>query len=105
MNNTMDNMINLEFLEIYPDVIDTVIDTCENVLRELGFSVIEIDDMNDDAKSDFEMTGSLKNITNSIIESYYTVTASMIKKRYPEKEVTWCIDGPDSDFCIDGEVQ
>ena len=61
--------------------------------------------MNDDAKSDFEMTGSLSDITNSIIESYYTVTASMIEKRYPEKEVTWYVDGGASEFCIDGEVQ
>lgn len=105
MNNTMDNMINLEFLGIYPDSINTVIETCENVLRELGFSGIEIDDMNDAAKSDFEMIGSLSDITNSIIESYYSATAYMIKSRYPEKEVTYYVDGGLSDFCIDGEVQ
>ena len=98
-------MTNLEFLGIYPDSINTVIETCENVLRELGFSEIEIDDTNDAAKSDFEMIGSLSDITNSIIESYYSTTAYMIKSRYPEKEVTWYTNGDDSDFCIDGEVQ
>ena len=98
-------MTNLEFLGIYPDSINTVIETCENVLRDLGFSEIEIDDMNDAAKSDFEMIGSLSDITNSIIESYYSTTAYMIKSRYPEKEVTWYTNGDDSDFYIDGEVQ
>ena len=99
------SMDNLEFLEIYCNAINTAIETCKNILEKLGFDVYEIDDMNSAAMNKLGMNGYWGNITNSIIEAYYTVTASMIKKRYPEKEVTWCIDGPDSDFCIDGEVQ
>ena len=45
-------MTNLAFLRIYPDAIDSAIDTVEEAMKDLGFTVSELDDMNEAALDD-----------------------------------------------------
>ena len=90
-----------EFLGIYVDTIERAVKECEDAMERLGFDMSEIDDMNDYAKSDFEEIGSLSDITNSIIDAYYSAAEYMIHKKYPNLTVEYYVDGYCSSFYVD----
>ena len=89
-----------EFLGIYAETIESVAKECEDTMEKLGFSISEIDDMNDYAKEEFEEIGRLNEITNSIIGAYYRATEYMIHQKFPKLEVTYYVDG----YCSSLEV-
>lgn len=91
-------MTNLEFLGIYPDAIDRAINRCEEVMTELGFTVDEIDDMNDYALQNLEEWGDFKEITNSIIAAYFDSARSSICERYPGIVIYTYVNCHDSHF-------
>lgn len=94
-------MTNLAFLKIYPDAIDDAIESCEDAMKELGFTISEIDDMNDYAMEDLKEIGSFADITNSIISAYYHAAASMIEDKYPGISVDYYVNCHDSPFTVD----
>jgi len=89
-----------EFLGIYAETIERVAKECEDTMEKLGFSIREIDDMNDYAKEEFEDIGRLNEITDSIIGAYYRATEYMIHQKFPKLEVTYYVDG----YCSSLEV-
>lgn len=94
-------MTNLAFLNIYPDAIDDAIESCEDAMKELGFTISEIDDMNECAMEDLKEIGSFDDITNSIISAYYHAAASMIEDKYPGISVDYYVNCHDSPFTVD----
>ena len=50
---------NLQYLGIYEDAIDNAINSCEEAMRQLEFSVSDIDDMNEKALSNLRNFGDL----------------------------------------------
>ena len=94
---------NLAYLGIYEDAINSAIDTCEEALKSLDFSVDDIDNMNEWAVDDLKQIGSWDDITNSIIEAYFSTTAYMINERFPDKECDYYVNCDDSHFYIDNE--
>lgn len=50
-----------------------------------------------------EECGDWSNITNSIIDAYFTVTADLIKQRRKDVKVSYYVNGMDSHFYINGE--
>lgn len=90
------------FLGIYPEYIEKASKTCEDAMERLGFSVSEIDDMNDYAKQEIdENRGGMDGITNRIISAYYSVTACMIHEKFPNLRVDYDVDGYCSFFDVD----
>lgn len=91
-----------QFLGIYVDEIERASEQCEDAMEQLGFSISEIDDMNDYAKQELdEEWCGLDNITNRIIGAYYRATEYMIHERYPSLGVNYYVDGYSSSFEVD----
>lgn len=95
----------LSFFGIYPEAINDAVDQCEIAMSNCGFNSDDIEYMYMLADEELEHFGVWANITNSIIEAYFTVTKEFIKNRFPEKEVEFYVNGSDSHFYIDGEEQ
>ena len=93
-------MTNLAFLGIYPHAIDSAIENCEEAMKDLGFTVSEIDDMNEAALEDLKEIGTFDDITNSIIAAYYGAAKWTIKERYPEIAVDYYVNCDDSPFTV-----
>lgn len=89
-----------EFLGIDAETIERVAKECEDAMEKLGFSISEIDDMNDYAKEEFEEIGRLNEITDSIIGAYYRAAEYMILQKFPNLEVKYYVDG----YCSSLEV-
>ena len=98
-------MDNLMFLGINVDAMNKVIDTCEEVLKNKGFDIVEIDRMNDIALSKFHEYGTLEDITSSIIDAYFSATQYVLEEKFPDINVEYCVNGDVSDLYIDGELQ
>lgn len=96
-------MSNIRFLGIYEEEIDKAVDSSELALKQEGFTEKEIDEMNDMVIEQLEECGDWSNITNSIIDAYFTVTADLIKQRGLGVNVSYYVNGMDSHFYIDGE--
>ena len=96
-------MSNIRFLGIYEEEIDKAVNSSELALKQEGFTEKEIEEMNDMALEQLEECGDWSNITNSIIDAYFTVTADLIKQRRKDKEVSYYVNEMDSHFYIDGE--
>lgn len=96
-------MSNIRFLGIYEEEIDKAVNSSELALKQEGFTEKEIDEMNDMVIEQLEECGDWSNITNSIIDAYFTVTADLIKQRGLGVNVSYYINGMDSHFYIDGE--
>ncbi len=96
-------MSNIRFLGIYEEEINNAVDTSELALKQEGFTEKEIDEMNDMVMEQLEECGDWSNITNSIIDAYFTVTADLIKQRGLGVNVSYYVNGMDSHFYIDGE--
>lgn len=92
---------NLQYLGIYEDAIDDAISECEDVLKELGFNISEIDTMNERAVRDFRSYGTTGDITNSIIQAYFDETESMILSRYPEAYISTYVNCHDSSIDVE----
>lgn len=91
-----------EFLGIYPEYIEIESEKCEDAMKKLGFSIDEIDDMNDYAKQELdEEWGGMDDITNRIIAAYYRATEYMIHQKYPTLGVNYYVDGYCSSFDVD----
>lgn len=97
-------MTNLQYLRIYPDAIDSAIDSAENAMNFCGLGdYTYIDDMNEEAFSNLNYLGSFENITNSIISAYFSTAAAFIEKYATKKyKVDYYINCSDSDFYVDG---
>jgi len=96
-------MSNIRFLGIYEEEINNAVDISELAMKQEGFTEKEIKEMNDMALEQLEECGDWSNITNSIIDAYFTVTADLIKQRRKDKEVSYYVNEMDSHFYIDGE--
>lgn len=96
-------MSNIRFLGIYEEEINNAVDISELAMKQEGFTEKEIEEMNDMALEQLEECGDWSNITNSIIDAYFTVTADLIKQRRKDKEVSYYVNEMDSHFYIDGE--
>ena len=96
-------MSNIRFLGIYEEEINNAVDLSELALKQEGFTEKEIEEMNDMALEQLEECGDWSNITNSIIDAYFTVTADLIKQRGLGVNVSYYVNGMDSHFYIDGE--
>lgn len=93
-------MRNLAFLRIYPHAIDSAIEKCAKAMKDLGFTVSGLDDMNDAALEDLKEIGTFDDITNSIIAAYYGTAKCMIEERYPGIEVDYYVNCDDSPFIV-----
>lgn len=96
-------MSNIRFLGIYEEEINNAIDTSELAMKREGFTEKEIEEMNDMVIEQLEECGDWSNITNSIIDAYFTVTADLIKQRGLGVDVSYYVNGMDSHFYINGE--
>ena len=96
-------MSNIRFLGIYEEEINNAVDTSELAMKREGFTEKEIEEMNDMVIEQLEECGDWSNITNSIIDAYFTVTADLIKQRGLGVNVSYYVNGMDSHFYIDGE--
>lgn len=96
-------MSDIRFLGIYEEEIDKAVDSSELALEQEGFTEKEIGEMNDMVIEQLEECGDWSNITNSIIDAYFTVTADLIKQRRKDVKVSYYVNGMDSHFYIDGE--
>ena len=98
---------NLQWLGIYPDVIDKAIDSAESAVSRIGKTDVErinlVDDLNDYALENLQNYGSFKDITNSIIGAYFDAAESMINDKKPKWEVSFYVNCGDSHFVINGE--
>lgn len=103
MEMTGNERNSLAYVNIYPESITDFIDTCEGAMRELGFTLDEIDCMNEYAYITLNQLGTFKQITNSIIDAYGYATSEFIMRKYPQKEVDYYVNGLDSHLYIDGE--
>lgn len=72
-------------------------------MKQEGFTEKEIEEMNYMVIEQLEECGDWSNITNSIIDAYFTVTADLIKQRRKDVKVSYYVNGMDSHFYIDGE--
>lgn len=72
-------------------------------MKQEGFTEKEIEEMNYMVIEQLEECGDWSNITNSIIDAYFTVTANLIKQRRKDVKVSYYVNGMDSHFYIDGE--
>lgn len=90
------------FLGIYTDEIERASRMCEDAMERLGFSIDEIDDMNDYAKQELdEEWGGLDDITNRIIGAYFRAAEYMIHERFPSIDVNFYVNGACSDFDVE----
>lgn len=96
-------MSNIRFLGIYEEEINNAVDTSELAMKREGFTEKEIEEMNDMVLEQLEECGDWSNITNSIIDAYFTVTADLIKQRGLRVNVSYYVNGMDSHFYINGE--
>ena len=96
-------MSNIRFLGIYEEEIDKAVNLSELAMEREGFTEKEISEMNDMVIEQLEECGDWSNITNSIIDAYFTVTADLIKQRRKGAEVSYYVNGMDSHFYINGE--
>ena len=96
-------MSNIRFWGIYEEEINNAVDTSELAMKREGFTEKEIEEMNDMVIEQLEECGDWSNITNSIIDAYFTVTADLIKQRGLGVDVSYYVNGMDSHFYINGE--
>lgn len=96
-------MSNIRFLGIYEEEINEAVNSSELALKREGFTEKEIDEMNDMVLEQLEECGDWNDITNSIIDAYFTVAADLIKQRRKDVKVSYYVNGMDSHFYIDGE--
>ena len=90
-----------QYLGIYVDTIESAVKECEDAMEKLGFSIYEIDDMNEDAKNELEEVGEMSNITNSIISAYYHATEYAIHKKYPNLRIDYYVNRSDSSIDVE----
>ena len=96
-------MSNIRFWGIYEEEINNAVDTSELAMKREGFTEKEIEEMNDMVIEQLEECGDWSNITNSIIDAYFTVTADLIKQRGLGVDVSYYVNWMDSHFYINGE--
>lgn len=96
-------MSNIRFLGIYEEEIDKAVNSSELAMKREGFTEKEIDEMNDMVLEQLEECGNWSDITNSIIDAYFTVAADLIRQRRKDTEVSYYVNGMDSHFYINGE--
>lgn len=65
-----------QFLGIHTEEIESAAKSCEAAMEKLGFTIDEIDDMNDYAKQELEEIGSWSDITNSIERKVFDCESS-----------------------------
>ena len=90
-----------QFLGIHTDEIESAAKSCEDAMEKLGFTMDEIDDMNDYAKQELEEIGSWSDITNSIIGCYFRAAEYMIHQKFPRLRVDYDVNGFCSSFDVD----
>lgn len=91
-----------QFLGIYVEEIERAAQKCEDAMEKLGFSIDEIDDMNDYAKQELdEEWGGIDGITNRIIGAYFRAAEYMIHERFPSLGVDYYVNGYCSSFEVD----
>lgn len=90
-----------QFLGIHTGEIESAAKTCEDSMENLGFTMDEIDDMNDYARQELEEIGSWSDITNSIIGCYFRATEYMIHQKFPKLRVDYDVNGFCSRFDVD----
>lgn len=91
-----------QFLGIYEEDIERAAQQCEDAMEKLGFSIDEIDDMNDYAKQELdEEWGGFDDITDRIIGAYYRAAEYMIHERFPSLGVNYYVNGYCSSFDVD----
>ena len=93
---------NLEFFGIYEKAVDKAVKTCEKALTDYGLSNY-IDSMHDEAKNYFYETGSLGNITNSLIDAFFSTVERIFETWREDAVVTHYVNGSDSHLYINGD--
>lgn len=97
-------MDNLDYLGIHKYEIDRAIERAENAMKRDGFNNEQINDMHSMVFEDLKETGNWEDITNSIIGSYFRVTADLINNRHNDPEyATYYVNGLDSHFYLNRE--
>lgn len=97
-------MDNLGFLGIHEYEINRAIERAENAMKREGFNDEKINDMHSMVFEELKETGSWEDITNSIIGSYFIVTADFINDKYSDSQyATYYVNGLDSHFYLNGE--
>ena len=93
---------NLQYLGIYEDAIDGAIERCEDTMKEYGFTDEEMDDVASMVEEDLNETGTFSDITNSIIGSWFRVTADILQQKIKGIEVDYYVNCHDSHFNASG---
>ena len=97
-------IINMHFLGIYEDAINSAIESAENLLKreEFDFTDWDIDQLNDWAVQYLAENGSFENITDSIIYAYFSSAKEYVNKKYPNAQIDFYVNCNDSHLYYDG---
>lgn len=89
----------LSYWDIYPDVINDVVELCEDALVKAGYRPTEINNWHESVKDNTILNND--SITNSILQGYLCTTAEMLEEKGYEAD--YYINCSDTHLYINGE--
>lgn len=94
----------LQFLGIYPDAINNASEIAESVIETCGATISEVNDLHSDIQEKF-FRNELNNedLTNSIIDEYFSYAKEFLLKKIPSINIDTCVNCDASYFLINGE--
>lgn len=94
---------NMQYLGIYEDAINNAIEKAETLLgmEEFDFTEQDICKMNDLSLQYLNENGSFENITNSIIEAYFSTVKWYVNEKYPNAQIDYYVNCSDSHLYYD----
>lgn len=96
------NKPNLSIIDIYPEMIQDAYALSESILDDYGYTN---KDFFDYVQQDLEDYG-LTNLSNQIVDIFFSITVDLIKQKNPNANVDYYINGAqDTHFYINGEQQ
>ena len=91
-------------LGLYPDEIEHALDAIERATIECGFGEDKFDEIIENALEKLNTNGDWGNIANSAIGAVFSAAEDYITENYPDEvTVTYCVNGLDSHFYINGK--
>ena len=82
-------MNTIQWLGLYPDTIEDVVERCESALSDIGFSTSELDDFHTRAKAYLEEgDADWDDLTNQILYAYLSTTVIELKEKRDELGLT-----------------
>lgn len=96
---------NMHYLGIYEDAINDAVESAENLLKhdDFDFGTQDINNMNEWAIEDLNENGSFDDITNSIINAYFSSAKAYVNKHYPDAQIEYYVNCNDSHLYYDGD--